>query len=118
MSKTITHREVQGLPLDIETTIEEASHPWDGDEPLDPGCEGFDLAVTVALTRNGFRFEGYAQLGSVWAHTHHYVDDCLRDLECEAIADLRERIAFFAAGNGVVQAQREQAAAQSITVAK
>jgi hypothetical protein len=107
----VSERQWRGLTVTVSQWIDWADEPWDGDEPLEPGSEGYDLLVSVAVIVNGERFEARDSLGSVWVGPggdKAYVDSELENVTGEALTQLQAQLESLAAGKGVKRAQQTQ----------
>ncbi len=115
-TKTIEWR---GLNVEVRETCDPASEPWDGEEPLDPGDEGWDLAVEVSVTVDGHEFKAGDSIGGCWIHPdaegRAYVDSQLREITDEALRSLGKEIERVASGEDVRKAEARKLVAMVVS---
>jgi hypothetical protein len=104
-TKTIEWR---GLNVEVIETCDPASEPWDGEGPLDPDDEGWDLAVEVSVTVDGHEFRAGDSIGGCWIHPdaegRAYINSQLKEITDEALKSLGKEIARVASGEDVERA--------------
>lgn len=83
----------------------QSDEPWDGDFPLDPGSEGYDLFVEVNVTLGGHTFSAGAQVAGNWItpgkEGNDYLDSQTKDLVDEALSNLADEVSRVASGKDV-----------------
>ncbi len=104
-----------GELVNVQIWIDETEYPWDGDEPLEPGSEGYDILVRVSFGH----FRGQSSLGSVWIYPNKegrdYLEAEIKDVTGEALSDLETEVRRIASGEDVDAARSSQALALAVT---
>jgi len=114
--KTILWR---GLSVAVVETREPAVEPWDGEEPLPDGSEGYDLSVEVSVNVEGHVFSASASVCGSWIlpdrEGYEYIDSQVKDLTEESLLGLAGEIDRVAGGEDVKRAQAKQMIARVIS---
>lgn len=109
---------VHGVNVTIEVWTDPTEDPWDGDEPLEPGAEGWDLFVRATIGFSGGTVEGFGQLASNWIYPdsegRKYLEDQTEELERNAIDAAFTELARVASGVKIQEALKEQQGALQI----
>lgn len=115
-TKTIAWR---GLNVEVKETRDPATEPWDGEEPLDPGAEGYDLAVEVTVTVDDHEFKAQDSIGGNWIcpdrDGYEYLDSQMKEITDEALESLGKEIARVASGEDVRKAEARKLVAMVIS---
>lgn len=110
--------EADGLMFKIETRTDPTDLPWDGDEPLDEGAEGWDVLVEATIVTEGLNLVGFSSLGSIWIIPNpegiEYLREETRNVRAEAIAHAVDQLRNVAAGEAVAKAKSEQKIAKGL----
>jgi hypothetical protein len=98
-----------GLKVTVSEYCDPTDSEWDGDEPLEPGSEGFDQAVEVTVEIDGQRFEGHDSLCGTWIFPNRegydYLVSVKKDLLVNALHNLGTEIRRVASGADVEKAK-------------
>lgn len=105
----------RGLTVEVKETRDPAMEPWDGEVPLDPGAEGYDLAVEVSVNVNGHEFKAHDSVCGNWIYPdrdgYDYLDSQVKELTEEALENLGREIARIASGEDVRKEEDRQTVA-------
>lgn len=115
------HVKMGDMTAMVEVEVEPTDTPWDGDYPLDPKCEGWDVVVKAILELgNGHLgpISGHASLCGTWVYPdadgRKYLEEVTQELVAESVRDLEEKLALLAKGESVNLERRRQRAARRI----
>lgn len=116
MNKMITWR---GLSVKVEEIRDPSSEPWDGEEPLGPGAEGYDLALEVELDVDGQIFKAQDSICGNWIYPNQegyaYLDSEIESLTEEALSSLEKEVARVASGEDVRKAEARKLVAMVVS---
>ncbi len=108
----------RGLNVSVTEVREPASEPWDGEEPLDPGSEGWDLAVEVGLDVDGHVFSARDSICGNWIMPNReglkYLDSQVEEILAEALSSLDTEIKRVASGEEVRRAEKRKMVAMVV----
>lgn len=120
----VEYRTLGGMEVRIELTVEPTEFPWDGDEPLEQGAEGWDVMAEAILDLGGSKKSPHgtvkagASLCSTWIMPDRdgiaYLDSVKQDIMDEAVSNLEEELSRLAKGERVSAERRRQAAAKRV----
>ncbi len=109
----------RGMSVLVKETRDPAMEPWDGEEPLPDGSEGYDLAVSVSVLIEGHTFSASASVCGNWIcpdrEGYDYLDYQIKELTEEALDSLSKEISRVASGEDVKKAHDKQMIAMVIT---
>lgn len=118
MSKPSDVHEIEwnGLKVRVSEYCDPTDCEWDGDEPLEPGSEGFDQAVEVVVEIDGQRFEAVDSLCNTWISPNRegydYLVSVKKDILVNALHNLGAEIRRVATGADVEKAQARASVAR------
>ncbi len=105
-----------GLKVRVSEYCDPTDCEWDGDQPLDPGSEGFDQAVEVVVDVDGQRFEAVDSLCNTWISPnregYEYLESVKKDLLENALHNLAVEIRRVASGADIKKAQTRASVAR------
>ncbi len=101
-----------------KVTTEAADEPYDGDAPLDPGSEGFDITVEVATRLGDQLFTAGATVCSHWItpgqEGYKYLDHCAENIKKEALENLLNEIRRVGRGEDLIREASRMAVARTV----
>lgn len=109
MTRPTSEEEIidHGIRCTVLEFVEPTDVPWDGEFPLEPGSEGWDVTYEVTAHLGSHEFKSGASVGGHWVcpdqEGFRYLDEQKKEVRDEALANVLDEIRRVGKGEYLIK---------------